>query len=89
MLRLVPETLLVSMRFHALAALVFGNFRFASFFERAHSDFQIDEPGFNHLMRYLATHFFAAGRRCFRPDAKLDPGVSGHLTFETSKQRDT
>jgi hypothetical protein len=29
---------------HALAALVFGNLRFASFFERAHSGFQIREP---------------------------------------------
>jgi hypothetical protein len=36
---------------HALAALVLGNFRFASFFERAHSDFRIREPGFNHLIR--------------------------------------
>jgi hypothetical protein len=42
-LRLVPETLLVSMRFHALAALVFGNFRFASFLKRAHSVFQFCE----------------------------------------------
>jgi hypothetical protein len=39
---------------HALAALVFGNFRFASFFERAHSVFQIREPGFNHLIRHVA-----------------------------------
>ena len=45
---------------HALAALVLGNFRFASFFERAHSGFQIREPGFNHLIRRVATHFFAA-----------------------------
>ena len=42
---------------HALAALVLGNFRFASFFERAHSGFQIREPGFNHLIRQCATHF--------------------------------
>ena len=27
------------MRFHALAALMLGNFRFTSFLERAHSDF--------------------------------------------------
>jgi hypothetical protein len=36
---------------HTLAALVLGNFRFASFFERAHAGFQIREPGFNHLIR--------------------------------------
>ena len=30
-LRFIPETLLVPMCFHALAALVLGNFRFASF----------------------------------------------------------
>lgn len=47
---------------HALAALVLGNFRFASFFERAHSDFRIREPGFNHLIRRVATQFFAASR---------------------------
>ena len=29
---------------HALAALVFGNLRLASFFERAHSGFRICEP---------------------------------------------
>jgi hypothetical protein len=46
---------------HALAALVLGNFRFASFFERAHSVFQIREPGFNHLIRRVATHFFVCG----------------------------
>ncbi len=40
---------------HALAALVLGNFRLASFFERAHSGFQICEPGFNHLIRRVAT----------------------------------
>jgi hypothetical protein len=45
---------------HALAALVLGNFRFTSFFERAHSDFQIREPRFNHLIRRVATHFFVA-----------------------------
>jgi hypothetical protein len=48
--------------FHALAALVLGNLRFASFFERAHSVFQIREPGFNHLMCCVATYFFAARR---------------------------
>ena len=56
---LVAETLLMATLLHALAALVLGNFRFASFFERAHSDFQIREPGFNHLIRTVATHFFA------------------------------
>src|SRR4029450_11856348 len=40
LLCLVPEPLLMPMRFHALAALMLRNFRFASFFERAHSDFQ-------------------------------------------------
>jgi len=59
-LRLVAETLLVATLLHALAALVLGNFRFASFFERAHSGFQIREPGFNHLIRHVATQFFAA-----------------------------
>jgi hypothetical protein len=44
---------------HALAALVLGNFCFASFLERAHPGFQIREPGFNHLIRRVATHFFA------------------------------
>jgi hypothetical protein len=42
-LRLIPEALLVPIRFHALAALMLGNFRFASFLKRAHSDFQIRE----------------------------------------------
>lgn len=42
-LRLVPETFLVPMRLHALAALMLGNFRFASFLKRAHSNFQIRE----------------------------------------------
>ena len=46
---------------HALAALVFGNLRLASFFERAHSGFSDSRAGFNHLMRCGATHFFAAG----------------------------
>jgi len=45
---------------HALAALVLCNFRFASFLERAHSDFQIREPRFNHLIRRIATEFFAS-----------------------------
>jgi hypothetical protein len=48
---------------HALAALVLGNFRFASFLERAHSGFLIREPGFNHLIRRVATHFFADLKR--------------------------
>ena len=59
---LVAETLLMATLLHALAALVLGNFRFASFFERAHSDFRIREPGFNHLIRRVATQFFAASR---------------------------
>jgi hypothetical protein len=42
-LRLIPEAFLVPIRFHALAALVLGNFRFTSFLKRAHSDFQIRE----------------------------------------------
>jgi hypothetical protein len=42
-LRLIPEAFLVPIRFHALAALMLGNFRFASFLKRAHSDFQIRE----------------------------------------------
>jgi hypothetical protein len=57
----VTETLFVATLLHALAALVFSNFRFASFFERAHSGFQICEPRFNHLIRRVATHFFTAG----------------------------
>jgi len=36
---LVAETLLMATLLHALAALVLGNFRLASFFERAHSVF--------------------------------------------------
>jgi hypothetical protein len=45
-------------RFHALAALMLGNFRFTSFLERAHSDFfQIREFRFNHQMRCNATQF--------------------------------
>jgi hypothetical protein len=43
---------------HPLAALVFCNFRFASFFERAHSGFPDLRAGFNHLMRDVATLFF-------------------------------
>jgi hypothetical protein len=42
-LRLVPKTLLMPMRLHALAALVFGNFCFASFLKRAHLESQICE----------------------------------------------
>jgi hypothetical protein len=45
------------MRFHALAALMLCNFRFASFLERAHSDFQIREFRFNHQMCCNATQF--------------------------------
>ena len=56
---LVAETLLMATLLHALAALVLGNFRLASFFERAHSGFSDCEPGFNHLIRTVATHFFA------------------------------
>jgi len=43
---------------HPLAALVFCNFRFASFFERAHSGFPDLRAGFNHLMRQVATEYF-------------------------------
>jgi hypothetical protein len=59
---LVAETLLMATLLHAFAALVLGNFRFASFFERAHSGFQIREPGFNHLIHRVATHFLGASR---------------------------
>ena len=38
-LQLVPQSLLMPVRLHAFAALVFGNFCFPSFFKRAHSDF--------------------------------------------------
>jgi hypothetical protein len=38
-LRLVAKTLLMAILLHALAALVLGNFRLASFLKRAHSDF--------------------------------------------------
>jgi hypothetical protein len=55
---LVAETLLMTTLLHALAALVLGDFRFASFFERAHSVFQIRECRFNHRIRGVATHFF-------------------------------
>jgi hypothetical protein len=63
----VTETLFVATLLHALAALVFSNFRFASFFERAHSGFQICEGRFNHLIRRVATHFFTAGLRTIKP----------------------
>jgi len=43
------------MRPHSLAALVLGNFRFPSFLERAHSDFQSRKLRFNHLIRCTAT----------------------------------
>jgi hypothetical protein len=39
-LQLVTQPLLMPVRFHALAALVLGNFGFPSFFKRAHSDFE-------------------------------------------------
>jgi hypothetical protein len=55
LLKLVPQTLFMPVRLHAFAALVFGNFCFSSFFERAHSEFQICEWGFNHLIRCAAT----------------------------------
>jgi len=42
---LVAETLLMATLLHALAALVLGNFRFASFFERAHSGFSDSRVG--------------------------------------------
>ena len=42
---LVAETLLMATLLHALAALVLGNFRFASFFERAHSGFSDSRAG--------------------------------------------
>jgi hypothetical protein len=54
-LQFVPQALLMPVGLHAFAALVFGNFRFPSFFERAHSEFQIREWGFNHLIRRAAT----------------------------------
>jgi hypothetical protein len=57
LLRFVAEALLMPMRFHALAALMLRNFRFASFLERAHLDFQIREFRFNHQMRCNATQF--------------------------------
>jgi hypothetical protein len=37
-LQLVPQSLLMPMRFHAFAAFVLGNFCFSSFLKRAHSD---------------------------------------------------
>jgi hypothetical protein len=49
------------MRLHAFAALMLGNFRFPSFFERAHSDFQIRESRLNHQMRRNATQFSRRG----------------------------
>jgi hypothetical protein len=57
-LSLVSEPFLVPVRLHALAALVLGNFRFASFLERAHLDFQIRESRLNHLIHGVATQFF-------------------------------
>ncbi len=53
------------MRFHALAALVLGNLCFPSFFQRAHSDFQIREFRFNHVTRCVATELYGGMReRC-------------------------
>jgi hypothetical protein len=43
-LRLVTKTLFMAILLHPLAALVLRNIRLTSFFERAHSDFQIREP---------------------------------------------
>src|SRR2546421_1114941 len=54
-LHLIPQTLLVPMRPHSLAALMLGNFCFPSFLERAHSDFQSRRLRFNHLIRRIAT----------------------------------
>jgi hypothetical protein len=56
---------------HALAALVLGDFCLASFFERAHSGFFDCEPGFNHLIRSVATQFFyySADIRCIAQGA--------------------
>ncbi len=59
-LHLIPETLLMPMRPHALAALVLGNFCFPSFLERTHSDFQIRRLRLNHLIRRIATLSFVA-----------------------------
>jgi hypothetical protein len=61
MLRLIAQPLLVPMRLHAFAALMLGNFRFASFLERAHSDCQIREARFNHQMHCNATRFSRCG----------------------------
>ena len=52
-------------RFHSLAALVLGNLCFPSFFQRAHSDFQIREFRFNHVTRCVATELYGGMReRC-------------------------
>src|SRR5262245_41567042 len=51
------------MRLHTLAALMLGDFSFASFLERAHSDFHNCEHGFNHRMRCNATYFSVAVRQ--------------------------
>ena len=56
---------------HALAAFVLGNFRLTSFFERAHSGFQICERGLNHLIRRDATNFFTVRRPTRRLAASL------------------
>jgi hypothetical protein len=49
------------MRLHAFAALMLGNFCFSSFFERAHSDFQIRKLRLNHLIHRIATQFGCGG----------------------------
>jgi hypothetical protein len=72
---LITETLFVPALPHALAALVFGNFRFASFLERAHSDFQICECRFNHLIRRVATQFFATVGRTAMPGRRSAPSL--------------
>ena len=57
-LHLIPEALLMPMRPHAFATLVLRNLRFPPFLQRAHSDFQIRESRFNHLIPRVATPFF-------------------------------
>jgi hypothetical protein len=66
----VPQTLLVSMCLHALAALVLGNFCFPSFLKRSHSDFQICESRFKHRIRRIATQFAAHS-----PDDRLSLAI--------------
>ena len=71
-LEFVPQPLLMPVRFHALAALVLGNLCFPSFFQRAHSDFQIREFRFNHVMHGVATELYAACENTARLHAKRD-----------------